>query len=77
MLKRLKLKVQKNWDENNITIKLMISLFICGIIFSILGIPRSSEKDELYYFYLISSNICFSIWFIFLPIKFIKLLCGT
>lgn len=54
--------------QNNFRIKILITLFLLTIIFSILGnIKKNNNEDSQ--FYISTTTLCFSMWWTLLPIN--------
>ena len=61
-------KFINKFKQNNFKIKLLITLFLLTIIFSVLGdIKKNSNEDSQ--FYISVTAVCFTIWWALLPIS--------
>lgn len=65
-------KIHQKLSAHNTRLKFIVTFFICGIIFSVIGIPLSNTNDELYDFCAFSATICIGLWFVFLPLDYNK-----
>lgn len=69
MIEQLKTYVKRKKVQNIFLYKLILSLFICGIIISIIGIKSGQSDMDLYMFCLITSSVSFYLGFMLFPLN--------
>lgn len=66
-MKKIFHKIKDKWYKYNLQPKVIIALIFSCISFSSIGM-HYNNNDLLYYLYLISASLCFSVFMIILPV---------